>query len=309
MAGGKLISTGVEFPDATTQTTSGLPLTGGTMTGDVSLGDNVKATFGAGDDLQIYHDGSKSIISDNGSGNLYIYSDQFIINNYPDTQNMARFVSGGAATLYHAGSAKLATTSTGIDVTGSVTCDGFTSTGIDDNATSTAITIDASENVKLATGSQFQFNNDTFRLRRDVSTGHYHIESDETGSSIIFGTDTGAGVVNHLTIDRYGRGLSQFTAKAWVNINGTGTVAIRDSHNVSSVTDSGTGNYLVNFSNDMGNANYSVSLAVGDVTFAMNHQSYWLNNITTASFRMKNLDDVPANYYDPVVFTAIVFGD
>jgi hypothetical protein len=119
------------------------------MTGDVSLGDNVKAKFGAGNDLQIYHDGTKSIISDNGQGNLYVYSDQFIINNYPDTQNMARFVSGGAATLYHAGSAKLATTATGVDVTGSVTCDGFTSTGIDDNATSTAITIDSSENVGI----------------------------------------------------------------------------------------------------------------------------------------------------------------
>jgi hypothetical protein len=106
-----------------TQLGTKLPLAGGTMTGDVSLGDNVKATFGAGDDLQIYHDGSKSIISDNGSGNLYIYSDQFIINNYPDTQNMARFVSGGAATLYHAGSAKLATTSTGIDVTGKINAD------------------------------------------------------------------------------------------------------------------------------------------------------------------------------------------
>ena len=130
-----------------------LPLAGGTMTGDVSLGDNVKAKFGAGNDLQIYHDGTKSIISDNGQGNLYVYSDQFIINNYPDTQNMARFVSGGAATLYHAGSAKLATTATGVDVTGSVTCDGFTSTGIDDNATSTAITINASEQVGIGTSS------------------------------------------------------------------------------------------------------------------------------------------------------------
>jgi len=68
MAGGKLISTGVEFPDATTQTTSGLPLTGGTMTG-------------------------------------------------------------------------------------ALTTTGFTSTGIDDNATSTAITIDASENVGIGTAT------------------------------------------------------------------------------------------------------------------------------------------------------------
>ena len=45
-------------------------------------------------------------------------------------------------------------------------------------------------------------------------------------------------------------------AKAWVNFNGTGTVAIRDSYNVSSITDLGTGQYLVNFSTARSNANY-----------------------------------------------------
>ena len=54
-----------------------------------------------------------------------------------------------------------------------------------------------------------------------------------------------------------GRGLSQFTAKAWVNFNGTGTVAIRDSHNVSSITDHGTGDYSINFSNNLANVNYA----------------------------------------------------
>jgi hypothetical protein len=46
-------------------------------------------------------------------------------------------------------------------------------------------------------------------------------------------------------------------AKAWVNFNGTGTVAIRDSFNVSSITDNGTGDYTVNFTTAMPNANYS----------------------------------------------------
>jgi len=46
-------------------------------------------------------------------------------------------------------------------------------------------------------------------------------------------------------------------AKAWVNFDGTGTVAIRDSFNVSSITDNGTGNYTVNFTTAMPNANYS----------------------------------------------------
>ena len=48
-------------------------------------------------------------------------------------------------------------------------------------------------------------------------------------------------------------------AKAWVNFNGTGTVAIRESFNVSSITDNGTGDYTVNFTTAMPDANYSVS--------------------------------------------------
>tara|TARA_R110000823_G_scaffold3565_1_gene13487 strand:- start:80 stop:739 length:660 start_codon:yes stop_codon:yes gene_type:complete len=59
-----------------------------------------------------------------------------------------------------------------------------------------------------------------------------------------------------LTIQGDGRGLSQFTAKAWVNFNGTGTVAIRDSHNVSSITDAASGDYRVVFANNLANTNY-----------------------------------------------------
>jgi hypothetical protein len=46
-------------------------------------------------------------------------------------------------------------------------------------------------------------------------------------------------------------------AKAWVNFNGTGTVAIRASYNVSSITDNGTGDYTVNFATALADANYS----------------------------------------------------
>ena len=49
----------------------------------------------------------------------------------------------------------------------------------------------------------------------------------------------------------------QYAAKAWVNFNGTGTVAIRESANVSSITDNGTGNYTVNFTNTFGDVNYA----------------------------------------------------
>ena len=53
--------------------------------------------------------------------------------------------------------------------------------------------------------------------------------------------------------------VAQGTAAAWVNFNGTGTVAIRASYNVSSITDNGTGDYTVNFTTAMPDANYCVT--------------------------------------------------
>ncbi len=61
-----------------------------------------------------------------------------------------------------------------------------------------------------------------------------------------------------LELTQDGRGLSQFTAKAWVNFNGTGTVDMRVSHNVSPVTDRGTGFYIVNCANNMSDLDYCV---------------------------------------------------
>jgi len=54
--------------------------------------------------------------------------------------------------------------------------------------------------------------------------------------------------------------IAQGRAKAWVNIDGNGTVNMRDNFNVSSITDNSTGNYTVNFSTNFSDANY---IAVG----------------------------------------------
>ena len=56
----------------------------------------------------------------------------------------------------------------------------------------------------------------------------------------------------------FGSVATAYGCRAWVNFNGTGTVAIRDSGNVSSITDNGTGDYTVNFSTAMPDANYGV---------------------------------------------------
>ena len=58
-------------------------------------------------------------------------------------------------------------------------------------------------------------------------------------------------------------GAVKGSAKAWVNFNGTGVVAIRASFNVSSITDNGTGDYTVNFTSALVDANYSVTSAAG----------------------------------------------
>jgi hypothetical protein len=77
-------------------------------------------------------------------------------------------------------------------------------------------------------------------------------------------------------------GVEVYTAKAWVNFNGTGTVAIRASGNVSSITDNGTGDYTVNFTVAMSDANYAVSGAAADNNGGTTPTVVWLRNQTTA---------------------------
>ena len=66
-----------------------------------------------------------------------------------------------------------------------------------------------------------------------------------------------------VTTAKLGSSEASGLAKAWVNFNGTGTVAIRASFNVSSITDNGTGDYTVNFTTALADANYSTCIISG----------------------------------------------
>ena len=68
--------------------------------------------------------------------------------------------------------------------------------------------------------------------------------------------DTDVLAANAVTTAKLGSDEVSGLAKAWVNFDGTGVVAIRASYNVSSITDNGTGNYTVNFTTAMPDANY-----------------------------------------------------
>ncbi len=81
--------------------------------------------------------------------------------------------------------------------------------------------------------------------------------------------DGGAGITFPDTVQQTngmtmtGGNPKYYAARAWVNFNGTGTVAIRAAVNVSSITDGGTGNYTVNFTTAMPDANY-VTVCTGE---------------------------------------------
>ena len=103
-----------------------LPLAGGTLTGNLNFGDSDKAIFGAGSDLQIYHDSNNSIIEDAGTGHVQVRSGTFTVGNAAMTKVSAVFNSGTSQDFYYNNVKKFETTSTGIDVTGTATMDGLT---------------------------------------------------------------------------------------------------------------------------------------------------------------------------------------
>jgi len=89
-----------------------------------------------------------------------------------------------------------------------------------------------------------------------------------------------------------------YSCRAWVNFNGTGTVAIRDSGNVSSITDNGTGDYTVNFTTAMPDANYAIDLSVSFSTTGGDQPcSYPSTNTapTSSAVRVNVLQGGPVN--------------
>jgi hypothetical protein len=101
------------------------------------------------------------------------------------------------------------------------------------------------------------------------------------------------------------------SAKAWVNFNGTGTIAARDSLNVSSLTDNGTGNYTVNVINSFANANYSTPAAASrSATGLLGAVNPYGNGslVTASNFRIYTYNFSGSLEDFPVIVTSS-FGD
>lgn len=103
-----------------------------------------------------------------------------------------------------------------------------------------------------------------------------------------------------VTQDRLYRGA----ATAWVNFNGTGTVAIRDNYNVSSITDNGVGDYTVNFTTALANANYSGVITCGTTT----QRCTGVTSQSTTQFRLFLNYSMNSSLMDESIVCVAIFG-
>ncbi len=85
--------------------------------------------------------------------------------------------------------------------------------------------------------------------------------------------------------------LQQGLAKAWLNMNGTGTVAIRDSFNIASITDNGTGDHTGTFTNAMNNDDFVCAGEGGTESGGTSHMFLCAHTKATGSARVTNLSD------------------
>ena len=177
-------------------------ITGDTMTGDLSFGDNDKAIFGAGSDLEISSNGASAIIrAGNASSDIRLESDnRIVICDRAFNETFAVFNDDDDVKLYHNNAAKLATTSTGIDVTGTVTADGLT---VDGSSQTTSLLVN--------TGSTaWADSNADDLIIRGADVG-ITISSSATGG-INFGDSTSATKQGQITYTHSGDNLDFYTA-------------------------------------------------------------------------------------------------
>ena len=190
--------TAVKSLDQGVATTDSPTFAGLTTTADVAFGDNDKAIFGAGSDLQIYHDGANSFISDTGTGNLILRGSSVVALQGANGENGVIVSENGAVDLRYDNSTKLDTTSTGIDVTGVITTDGMT--------TSADINFGDNDKAVFGAGSDLEIyhdGNDSYIV--DNGTGNLRLQgvievADDPSSNdgrILFGDNSSARGVIH----------------------------------------------------------------------------------------------------------------
>ena len=201
-----------------------------TGSGGSSYGDNDKAIFGAGSDLQIYHDGNNRLVT---SGDLLVNitdGDEFQV--LGSSTAVLRATATGSVRLFHNGSEKLATTSTGIDVTGNVTTNDVNITDTTPNLKFTDTDGNHLANITQS-GSHLYIDNDStglIRMRVDGNTERFTVNStgvNVTGNVAVSGTVDGRDIATNIpsSLGTAGQVLTVnagATAGEWADAGGGG---------------------------------------------------------------------------------------
>jgi len=148
-------------------------------------------------------------------------------------------------------------------------------------AGTTGLTIGTNQQVQYTAGTAAA---PAITFSGDPNTGIYSPGADRIGfaeGGAQVGEFDASG--NFLFNSGYGSVATAYGCRAWVNFNGTGTVAIRASGNVTSITDNGTGDYTVNFTTAMPDANFCAEVTAGDNT--SNYLAQRSVTYTTSSYR------------------------
>jgi hypothetical protein len=147
----------------------------------------------------------------------------------------------------------------------------------------------------------------------DLSFGGDTFGADKTiGSNDNYALSLETNATERLKLTNDGRGLSQFTAKAWCNFDGTGSPSTweRDAHNVSSYFDHGTGEYTINWDIDLANADYSVTAMCNNLSYGgMPNIASEASAVTTSSLKVKTFHNNSAGTSDATYVCLQVFGD
>ena len=163
---------------------------------NLEFADNAKATFGSSQDLQIYHDGSQSVIKDNGTGQLLISGENTVaITNAAGTENYARFLKNGAAELYFDNVKRCETSADGLDLPDNSKLQLGDSQDLKVYHDSTNSYLDNSTGITFirntgTNGSQIQLLSDNGGIKIQGKTGEQSIVVDSNGGVDIYFDNT-----------------------------------------------------------------------------------------------------------------------
>ena len=208
----------------------------------ITLPDNQKITLGTGGDIEIFHDGSNSIIKDTGDGHVQILSGTFTVGNAALSKTSAVFNSGGSQDLYHNNTKKLETTANGITVSGGVTASGTNVlSGLtyptSDGTSGQALVTDGSGNLSFSTISGGGGGTVSEAFKTIAVSGQNNVVADSAtdtltfaaGSNITLTTNASTDTVTiaasggEVTVQEEGSSLS--TAATTLNFVGAGVTA------------------------------------------------------------------------------------